>query len=79
MEIKVASGRGYVTADHFELEHAPLGTIYLDASFSPVTKVNFQVEDARVGQVTDYDRLILDVWTNGSISPRKPSRKPPRC
>jgi DNA-directed RNA polymerase subunit alpha len=69
MEIKVARGRGYVTADNFELEHAPLGTIYLDASFSPVTKVNFQVEDARVGQTTDYDRLILDVWTNGSISP----------
>lgn len=71
MEIKVARGRGYVTADNFELEHAPLGTIYLDASFSPVTKVNFQVEDARVGQTTDYDRLILDVWTNGSISPEK--------
>jgi len=71
MEIKVARGRGYVTAEHFELEHAPLGTIYLDANFSPVTKVNFQVEDARVGQVTDYDRLLLDVWTNGSISPEK--------
>lgn len=69
MEIKVARGRGYVTADKFELEHAPLGTIYLDASFSPVTKVNFQVEDARVGQMTDYDRLLMDVWTNGSISP----------
>lgn len=69
MEIKVDHGRGYVTADHFELEHAPLGTIYLDADFSPVTKVNFLVEDARVGQRTDYDRLILDVWTNGSISP----------
>lgn len=69
MEIKVATGRGYVTADKFELEHAPLGTIYLDASFSPVEKVNFVVEDARVGQTTDYDRLLLDVWTNGSISP----------
>ncbi len=69
MEIKVATGRGYVTADQFELEHAPLGTIYLDASFSPVSKVNFQVEDARVGQTTDYDRLLLDVWTNGSIAP----------
>lgn len=69
MEIKVAQGRGYVTAENFELEHAPLGTIYLDASFSPVTKVNFLVEDARVGQQTDYDRLILDVWTNGSITP----------
>lgn len=71
MEIKVANGRGYMTAETFELEHAPLGTVYLDANFSPVTKVNFQVEDARVGQMTDYDRLILDIWTNGSISPEK--------
>lgn len=71
LEIKIARGRGYVTAEHFELEHAPLGTIYLDANFSPVTKVNFQVEDARVGQSIDYDRLILDIWTNGSISPQK--------
>ncbi len=69
MEIKVAKGRGYVTSDKFELEHAPLGTIYLDASFSPVTKVNFEVVDARVGQTTDYDRLLLEVWTNGSITP----------
>jgi len=71
MEIKVAHGRGYVTADQFELEHAPMGTVYLDANFSPVTKVNFMVEDARVGQKTDYDRLLLDVWTNASISPEK--------
>ncbi len=71
MEIKIAKGRGYVTAEHFELEHAPLGTIYLDANFSPVSKVNFQVEDARVGQMTDYDRLILEIWSNGSISPEK--------
>ena len=71
MEIKVARGRGLVTAEHFELEHAPLGTIYLDAIFSPVTKVNFQVEDARVGQMTDFDRLILEIWTNGSIPPEK--------
>ncbi len=71
MEIKVARGRGYVTAENFELEHAPLGTVYLDANFSPVTKVNFQVEDARVGQMTDYDRLILDIWTNGSITPEQ--------
>lgn len=74
MEIKIATGRGYVTADHFELEHAPLGTVYLDASFSPVSKVNFSVEDARVGQMTDYDRLLLDVWTNGSISPENAVR-----
>ncbi len=69
MEIKVAKGRGFVTADKFEFEHAPLGTIYLDANFSPITKVNFMIEDARVGQMTDYDRLILDVWTDGSITP----------
>jgi DNA-directed RNA polymerase subunit alpha len=75
MEIKVAKGRGYMTADKFELEHAPLGTIYLDASFSPVTKVNFQVEDARVGQTTDYDRLLLEVWTNGSITPEQAVRE----
>lgn len=71
MEVKVARGRGYITAEHFELEHAPLGTVYLDANFSPVQKVNFQVEDARVGQTTDYDRLILDIWTNGSITSEK--------
>lgn len=71
MEVKVARGRGYVTAENFEFEHAPLGTIYLDANFSPVTKVNFLVEDARVGQSIDYDRLILEIWTNGSITPEK--------
>lgn len=69
MEIKVSRGRGYVPAEELELGHAERGTIYLDASFSPITKVNFQVEDARVGQKTDYDRLILEIWTNGSITP----------
>lgn len=69
MEIKVARGRGYMTAEDLQFEHAALGTIYLDANFSPVTKVNFLVEDARVGQQTDYDRLLLDVWTNGSLTP----------
>ena len=69
--LKVDSGRGYVTADQLELEHAELGTIYLDANFSPVVKVNFSVEDARVGQTTDYDRLILEIWTNGSIPPEE--------
>ncbi len=71
MEIKVARGRGYVTSENFEFEHAPIGSVYLDANFSPVTRVNFLVEDARVGQMTDYDRLILDIWTNGSITPEK--------
>ncbi len=72
MEIKVQRGRGYyVPAEELEVGHAELGTIYLDASFSPITKVNFLVEDARVGQKTDYDRLILEIWTNGSITPEK--------
>ena len=71
MEIKVSRGRGFLTADHFELEHAPVDTIYLDANFAPVKKVNFQVEDARVGQTTDYDRLLLDIWTDGSITPER--------
>lgn len=74
MEIKVAKGRGFVTADKFEFEHAPLGTIYLDANFSPVTKVNFQIEDARVGQMTNYDRLVLEVWTDGSVTPEEALR-----
>lgn len=76
MEVKVDRGRGFVTAEQLEESkfigtQAPLGTIYLDANFSPVTKVNFQVEDARVGQTTDYDRLILEIWTNGAITPEK--------
>lgn len=75
LEIKVARGRGYVTADKFELDHAPLGTVYLDANFSPITKVNFLVEDARVGQTTDYDRLLLDIWTNGAIAPEDAVRE----
>jgi len=74
MEIKVAKGRGFVTADKFEFEHAPLGTIYLDANFSPVTKVNFQIENARVGQMTNFDRLVLEVWTDGSITPEEAVR-----
>ncbi|MFP4172540.1 MAG: DNA-directed RNA polymerase subunit alpha [Candidatus Hydrogenedentota bacterium] len=75
MDIKVSHGRGYVTADNFELEHAAIGTVYLDANFSPVKRVNFLVEDARVGQQTDYDRLVLDVWTNGSIKPEAAVRE----
>ncbi len=74
MEIKVARGTGYMTAEQFEFEHAPLGTIYLDANFSPVTKVNFFIEDARVGQMTDYDRLIMDIWTDGSVTPEEALR-----
>jgi len=69
MEIEVGRGRGYVPAEANKHEGMPLGTIPIDSMFSPVRKVNFRVEDARVGQRTDYDRLILEVWTNGCIEP----------
>ena len=71
MELIVGKGRGYVTAERLEnAESKSIGAINLDAIFTPVTKVNFNVENARVGQITDYDRLILEVWTNGSITPK---------
>lgn len=69
MEIVVAPGRGYVPAERNKVEGAPIGVIPVDSIFTPVRKVNYQVEDTRVGQVTDYDRLILEVWTDGSIKP----------
>jgi len=69
MVLEVRTGRGYVPAEQNKEENAPIGTIALDAVFSPVKKVNFRVENARVGQRTDYDRLVLEVWTNGGIDP----------
>ncbi|MFI5359156.1 MAG: DNA-directed RNA polymerase subunit alpha [Halanaerobiales bacterium] len=70
LEATVERGRGYVTAEenqeHFE---KVIGLIPIDSSFSPITRANFRVENTRVGQVTDYDRLIMEVYTNGSISP----------
>ncbi len=74
MLLEVRTGRGYVPSEQNKDEDAPIGTIALDAVFSPVKKVNFRVEDARVGQRTDYDRLVLEVWTNGSISPEEAVR-----
>ncbi|MBI4342873.1 MAG: DNA-directed RNA polymerase subunit alpha [Candidatus Omnitrophica bacterium] len=70
MELEVSRGRGYVAAEKHKKEGQPIGVIPVDALFSPVTRVNFAIEDTRVGQVTDYDRLILEVWTNGSMSPK---------
>ncbi|PIQ84522.1 MAG: DNA-directed RNA polymerase subunit alpha [Candidatus Omnitrophica bacterium CG11_big_fil_rev_8_21_14_0_20_63_9] len=70
MELEVSRGRGYVAADKHKKEGQPIGMIPVDALFSPVKRVNFSVEDTRVGQVTDYDRLNLEVWTNGSMSPK---------
>ena len=70
MELEVSRGRGYVPADKHKKEGQPIGMIPVDALFSPVKRVNFSVEDTRVGQVTDYDRLLLEIWTNGSMSPK---------
>ncbi|MDP8255514.1 MAG: DNA-directed RNA polymerase subunit alpha [Candidatus Alcyoniella australis] len=68
-ELTVRSGRGYVTYENNKEEDDTIGTIALDASFSPVTKANFNVTNARVGQRTDFDRLIIEVWTDGSTHP----------
>ncbi len=68
-ELVIKVGRGYVSAERNKDVDAPVGTIPLDAVFSPVRKVNFAVTNARVGQRTDYDRLVLEVWTDGSRRP----------
>jgi DNA-directed RNA polymerase subunit alpha len=70
MELVIKEGRGYVPAERNEDEEEPVGTIRLDAIYSPIKKVNFVVTNARVGQRTDYDRLALEIWTDGSIAPR---------
>jgi DNA-directed RNA polymerase subunit alpha len=69
MEMEIAKGRGYVPAERLKKEGQPLGTIPVDALFSPVSKVHYEVENARVGQMTDYDKLIVEVWTDGSVTP----------
>jgi DNA-directed RNA polymerase subunit alpha len=70
LEATVRRGRGYVIAEnHKANDESPVGTIFLDAAFSPVRKVNFTVTNARVGQRTDYERLALEVWTDGSVRP----------
>jgi DNA-directed RNA polymerase subunit alpha len=69
MELTVNVGRGYVPAERNKTPTMPIGTIPIDALFSPIRKVNYTVQNARVGQVTDYDKLILEVWTNGSVKP----------
>src|SRR5215831_19030272 len=70
LEATVTKGRGYVPADRNFDPEAPIGTIPLDSAHSPVRRVNYHVEAARVGQATDYDKLVLEVWTNGTITPR---------
>ncbi len=67
MEMTVAMGRGYATADQNKTEGMPIGVVPIDSLFSPIQKVNYRVTHARVGHQTDYDRLILEVWTDGSV------------
>lgn len=68
-ELTIKGGRGYVPANQIRDEEQAVGTIPIDALFSPVRKVNYQVTNARVGQQTDYDKLVMEIWTNGSVSP----------
>lgn len=69
LEVEVEMGKGYVLADENKKENAPIDTIFIDSHFAPVIRCNYTVTNARVGQVTDYDRLNLEVTTNGSITP----------
>jgi DNA-directed RNA polymerase subunit alpha len=69
MEMVVRSGKGYVPAERNRDEKAPVGTIPIDSIFSPLVKVNFTVTNARVAQITDYDKLTLEIWTDGSVKP----------
>lgn len=69
IEMVVKHGKGYIPADRNRDEKAPVGTIPIDSIFSPIQKVNFSVSHARVGQMTDYDKLTLELWTDGSIKP----------
>ncbi|MDI9412554.1 MAG: DNA-directed RNA polymerase subunit alpha [Bacillota bacterium] len=69
MDITVAKGRGYVSAERNKQPDHPIGLIPVDSIFTPVSKVVYSVEDTRVGQITDFDRLVLEVWTNKTIAP----------
>ena len=67
MEIEVNRGRGYVTQNRNKRDDMPIGTIAVDSIYTPIQRVNFKVENTRVGQITDYDKLTLEVWSNGTI------------
>lgn len=71
MEMTVRRGRGYVPAEQLREEEAPIGEIAIDAIFSPVRKVNYTVTQTRVGRRTDYDRLVLEIWTDGGVTPQE--------
>lgn len=69
MEITITKGRGYVGADKNKFPSQPIGLIPIDSIYTPVSRVNYLVENTRVGQITDYDKLTLEIWTNGTIKP----------
>jgi len=69
MELNISTGRGYVPADQNKDENTPIAVIPIDSIYTPVRKVNYTIENTRVGQITDYERLILEIWTDGSIDP----------
>ncbi|PIX88496.1 MAG: DNA-directed RNA polymerase subunit alpha, partial [Nitrospirae bacterium CG_4_10_14_3_um_filter_44_29] len=70
-EMYIKKGRGYVSAELNKEEDLPVGMIAVDSVFTPLKKVNFWVEKARVGRATDYDRLVMEIWTDGSLTPKK--------
>ena len=71
MEMTITKGRGYVSADKGKSDDQPIGVIAVDAIYTPVDRVNMNVENTRVGQQTDFDKLTLDVWTRGTVSPEE--------
>ncbi|MBD3948943.1 DNA-directed RNA polymerase subunit alpha [Tuanshanicoccus lijuaniae] len=71
MQINVATGRGYVRGEHNKREDMPIGVLPIDSIYTPIQKVNYQVENTRIGQKNVYDKLTMDIWTDGSISPEK--------
>ena len=71
IEMTITKGRGYVSSDKNKSPELPIGVIAVDSIYTPVERVNMRVENTRVGQVTDYDKLTLDVWTKGTITPEE--------
>lgn len=71
MELEIVSGKGYKISDLNKDEFDEIGVISIDSSFTPVRKVNYKVENTRVGQITDYDKLILEIWTNGTVTAKE--------
>ena len=71
MQMTIKNGRGYTPAEQNKTDETPIGVLPVDSIFTPVEKVNYQVENTRVGKRNDFDKLTIDIWTNGSIGPRE--------